>query len=47
MQLGSTDGGEGGGFWHSGHCYVYTSGQLLCIEASMNILGYRICDKEQ
>lgn len=43
MQLGSMTGGEGGVFWPSGHCYEHYSGQVI----SNDILGYRICDKEQ
>lgn len=47
MKLGSMAAREEGGFWLSHHCCGHCSGQVLCMETSMNILRYRICNKGQ
>lgn len=47
MKLGSMAAREESGFWPSHHCYEHSSGQVLCMETFMNILGYRISSKGQ
>lgn len=47
MKIGSMDAREEGGFWPSQHCYEHPSGQVLSMEISINILGYKIVNKGQ
>lgn len=47
MKLCSIASREEGGFWPEHHCCEHSSGRVLCIETSMNILWYRIDKKGQ